>query len=89
MPPRKTAAKPAAKTTKAATPAAPKPAARKKATPTPPAITDALVARVARAIAKADPNCVIPAIEITDETVVPMDGHYATLARAALSALDA
>jgi hypothetical protein len=48
---------------------------------------EAMIARVARAIAKADPRCALPASEITEATDVPMTGLYAGLARAALAAV--
>ena len=84
--PVKAAAKPAAKSrvrvAKAATRAAPV----APAVPLPSAADEHLIARIARAIAKADPRCAIPAHEITDTTEVPMTGLYAGLARAALAA---
>jgi translation initiation factor IF-2 len=63
----------------AAAPAAAAPAAA--------APDEAMIARVARAIAKADPRCALPASEITEATDVPMTGLYAGLARAALAAV--
>lgn len=87
--PVKAAAKPAAKSrvrvAKAATPA-PTAAPVAPAVPLPSAADEHLIARIARAIAKADPRCAIPAHEITDTTEVPMTGLYAGLARAALAA---
>lgn len=72
---------PAVSAPAAATPAAVAPARSSAA-----ADDAAVIARVARAIAKADPRSAVRADQITDETAVPMDGLYATLARAALAA---
>lgn len=89
------AATPKVAAPKAKKPAEPKPApaaaslppAVVPAAPTPRPVTDDDIARVARAIARADYRSTVPAHEIDDATHVPMDGFYAGLARAAIAAV--